>query len=153
MSQLSLNFSPLVPSKLDTPQEAGIDPNWAPWATRLETLLTRACKRLGSRAQRARQLTVTLEGLDGSSIHRSLELPRALGDVSALRPAALGILRLLLADWATCDARISLRFNELSEITEGPIRFKAYLDRKKKTQRLESLRRLWTYLCGRQANA
>lgn len=111
---------------------APLDPTWAPWAERLTGLVTKACVGLRTRERRARRLTVTLHLENGQRLRRSISLGRSCERAEEMLPAALGLLRLLMAERQVPVARLAVHLGELVEGANQPIRFERYLKARRK---------------------
>jgi hypothetical protein len=122
--------------------EAPIDPAWAGWAARLETLLAGACRGLAARGRRAERISVRLTLADGRVVKRSLALARPTAQAHEARAAALGLLRLLLAEQPGAVAGLGLRLERLVEGADQPIRFERYLQRKRSRERATAFARV-----------
>ena len=93
---------------------APVAPGWAAWAARLDALLAASCRSLGQKNRRARRITVTLTYADGRRRRRSLALPKATDDARAILPAALGLLRLLVAERPGQASKLSIHLGQLT---------------------------------------
>lgn len=111
---------------------APLDPTWAPWAERLTPLVEKACQGLVQRERRARQLTVVLHLENGHRLRRTMPLGRSCDHAEDVLPAALGLLRLLMAERKSPVARIGVQLSELVEGANQPIRFERYLKARRK---------------------
>lgn len=142
MSTMSATmFAPVAPLSV-APHSAGpsllvgapVSPSWTPWMMRLERLAFKAC--LGARRQerRSRRVTVTLHLVGGGVARRSVELPRATDHASDVIPAALGLLRLLLAEHEGRVTRLGLSLGHLVEGANQPIRFERYMARRRQAK-------------------
>ena len=112
---------------------APLDPTWAPWAERLTTLIEKACTGLVARERRARQVTVVLHLENGQRLRRTLPLGRSCDRAEEILPAALGLLRLLMAERRMPIARMGVQLGELVEGANQPIRFERYLKARRKS--------------------
>jgi hypothetical protein len=93
---------------------APVAPGWASWAGRLDARLAASCRELRARGRRARRVTVTLTYEDGRRRRRSMTLPRATDDAREVLPAALGLLRLLVAERPGVASKLSVHFAQIS---------------------------------------
>lgn len=133
MSQLAFaaHVAPTVaPSAphMDVP----LAPDWAPWAKRLTRLTERAAVELRRRGRRTRHLTVVLTLANGRVHRRSLALPRPTDCALDALPAALGLLRLMLAEHPGRVSRLGVHLGQLVEGAHEPIRFERYLARRRR---------------------
>jgi hypothetical protein len=104
---------------------------WQTWVYRLDTVLATGCDQLKQRGRRARRLTVTLHLVGGRTRRRTIVLPRAGATAEDFRPAALGLLRLLVDRHPAAASRVSISLGGLVEGANQPIRFERYLARKR----------------------
>lgn len=111
---------------------APLDPTWAPWAERLTTLIEKACAGLVARERRARRVTVILTLANGQRLRRTLALGRSCDDAEDVLPAALGLLRLMMAERRLPVVRLGVQLAELVEGANQPIRFERYLKARRK---------------------
>lgn len=111
--------------------EAPLSPGWAMRAGRLESLVKKATRELARRERRATRLTVTVRFASGRTRSRSLALPRPSARPEDMMPAALGLLRLLIAEQGEPIAHLGLRLGALVEGANQPISFQRYLARKR----------------------
>ena len=150
MSTMSAVFAPAEPMTVPAAGpsllvDAPVAPHWTPWMMRLERLAFKAC--LGARRQerRTRRVTVTMHLQGGRVARRSVELPRPTDQAADVIPAALGLLRLLLAEHPGKVVRLGLSLGHLVEGANQPIRFERYLARRRQ-QRFTHLASLLTGL-------
>lgn len=113
---------------------APLDPTWAPWAERLTTLVGKACTGLVARERRARKVTVVLYLENGQRLRRTLPLGRSCDHTEDVMPAALGLLRILMAERRFAIVRLGVQLSELVEGANQPIRFERYLKARRKSQ-------------------
>lgn len=111
--------------------EAPLALGWAMRANRLEHLVTKAAAELARRERRATRVTITVRFASGRSRSRSLALPRATDRASEVMPAALGLLRLMIAEGGEPIAHLAVRLGALVEGANQPISFQRYLARKR----------------------
>lgn len=100
---------------------APVAPGWAAWAARLDAVLAASCRALGEKNRRARRVTVTLTYADGRRRRRSLALPKATDDAREVLPAALGLLRLLVAERPGVASKLSVHFGQLTRRDGRPV--------------------------------
>ena len=107
---------------------APVAPGWAAWAARLDSLLAASCRSLGAHGRRAGRVTVTLQYADGRRRRRSIALPRPTDDARAMLPAALGLLRLLVAERPDVPSKLAIHLGQLSRrgrlTAMRPLRFR-----------------------------
>jgi hypothetical protein len=129
---LPLEPAPLAPSVALAPfVGAPLAPGWQRWVDRLDAVLAANVQELQARNRRARRITVALRLADGRTRRRTLTLPRAGSQVADFRPAALGLLRLLVDQHPAAASRVSVSLGGLVEGANQPIRFERYLARKR----------------------
>lgn len=142
MSTMSAtHFAPAAPLSA-APASAGpsmlvnapVAPSWTPWMMRLERLAFKACLSARRAERRSRRVTVTLHLVDGGVARRSAELPRSTDQAADVIPAALGLLRLLLAEHEGRVARLGVSLGQLVEGAGQPIRFERYLARRRQAK-------------------
>jgi hypothetical protein len=110
---------------------APLAPGWQAWVDRLDAVLAASVQDLHARGRRARRLTVAIRLADGRLRRRTLALPRAGAQVADFRPAALGLLRLLVDQHPAAASRVVVTLGGLVEGANQPISFNRYLDRKR----------------------
>lgn len=110
---------------------APLAPGWQAWTQRLERVLEANCAVLRRRGRRARRITVTLHFADGRTRRRTLVLARTSDQAADFRPAALGLLRLLVDQHPAAASRVAVTLGKLVEGPNQPIRFERYLARKR----------------------
>lgn len=93
---------------------APVAAGWAAWAGRLDARLAASCRELQERGRRARRVTVMLTYEDGRRRRRSMTLPKATADARDVLPAALGLLRLLVAERPGVASKLSVHFAQLT---------------------------------------
>ncbi|HEY9720660.1 MAG TPA: hypothetical protein V6D47_01520 [Oscillatoriaceae cyanobacterium] len=128
-----MSQSPALPLLSSLPSlmvDAPIPLGWMLWSQRLERLVAEACVDLAQRERRASRLTVSLYLADGRVRRRTLALPRPSDQLQGVMPTALGLLRLLCAEHPGELLRIGVRFANLVEGANQPIRFERYLARR-----------------------
>ncbi|MDB5102303.1 MAG: hypothetical protein JWM80_6724 [Cyanobacteria bacterium RYN_339] len=129
---LPVEPAPLAPASALSPSVgAPLASGWQAWVDRLDAVLATSCTDLRARGHRARRITVTLRLADGRTRRRTLTLPRAGTSASDFRPAALGLLRLLVDQHPAGASRVAVALGQLVEGANQPIRFERYLDRKR----------------------
>lgn len=146
MSRSALAFAlPFVTAPVvDTPELAPwvgspVAPGWQAWSERLDAVLDASCTELKRRGRRARRLTVTLRLADGRKRSRTLTIDRPSDQAADFRPAALGLLRLLVDSHPKAASRVSVALGQLVEGPNAPIQFERYLARRRSPwQRLKA---------------
>lgn len=129
---LPVEPTPLVPSVALAPfVGAPLASGWQAWVDRLEPVLVAGVQELQARGRRARRITVAIRLADGRTRRRTMTLPRASAHADAFRPAALGLLRLLVDQHPAAASRVSVSLGQLVEGANQPISFNRYLDRKR----------------------
>jgi hypothetical protein len=118
-----LNFAPELAPWVNAP----LSPGWQGWVTRLDAVLAASCNELHRRGRRARRITVTLHLADGRVRRKTLLMPRSSAYSADFRPAALGLLRLLVDQQPTAATRIAVTLGGLVEGANQPIRFERFL--------------------------
>jgi hypothetical protein len=147
---LGLPSSP-VPAFESSPElapwvSAPLAPGWQGWVTRLDAVLVASCGELRRLGRRARRITVTLRLADGRVRRKTLTVPRSSDYARDFRPAALGLLRLLVDQHPTSACRVSVSLGQLVEGANQPIRFERFLAARGKKR--SGLQRLVARLFG-----
>ena len=106
---------------------APLAPGWQGWATRLDAVLEASCIEARRRGRRARRITVTLRLADGRVRRKTLAITRSSAMASDFRPAALGLLRLLVDQNPAAVCRVAVTLGALVEGANQPIRFERFL--------------------------
>jgi hypothetical protein len=101
---------------------APVAPGWAAWAARLDALLAASCRSLAEKGRRARRVTITIQYADGRRRRRSLAVPKATAEARELLPAALGLLRLLVAERPGMPSKLSIHLGQVSRVDGRPMR-------------------------------